>query len=179
MRAPFLSIVLCLAAAALPLGAQQTEAGIQGSLVFPQQNLRAATGGRTGFDVGVHGDIDLGGGSEIRPRISYTRVDGGSFSLTSLTSTTTVYGIGIGADYLRYLEERRRGLYGFGGVGLVWWYSQYRFDGSTRLTSPSAVIGVGNRFNSNWGMEFSLDVGQFRSSLGGYTSFKAGVWYNF
>ncbi len=179
MRTHHLSIALCLAAGMLPLGAQQTEAGIQGSLVFPQQDLRTATGGRIGFQVGVHGAIDLGGGNEIRPRIDYTRVDGGSFSLASLTSTTTVYGVGLGADYLRYLEERRRGLYAFGGVGLVWWYSQYRFAGSTRLTSPTASIGVGNRFNANWGMEFGLEVGQFRSSLGGYSSLKGGVWYRF
>jgi len=50
---------------------------------------------------------------------------------------------------------------------------------STRLTSPTASIGVGNRFNANWGMEFGLEVGQFRSSLGGYSSLKGGVWYRF
>jgi hypothetical protein len=147
--------------------------------VFPQQDLRTATGGRTGFSFGVHGAIDLQGGSELRPRIDYTRVDGGSFSLASLTSTTTVTGIGIGCDYLKYLEDRRRGLYGFGGVALTWWASDYRFDGTTRLTSPSLVAGVGHRFNSSVGMEFSVDFGQFRPHFGTYSNIKGGVSYRF
>lgn len=179
MNARTLLPILCLAVAAAPLAATETEAGIQGSLVFPQQDLRTATGGRTGFSFGVHGAIDLQGGSELRPRIDYTRVDGGSFSLASLTSTTTVTGIGIGCDYIKYIEERRRGLYGFGGVALTWWSSDYRFDGTTRLTSPSLALGVGHRFNSSVGMEFSVDCGQFRSHFGSYSNIKAGVFYRF
>lgn len=180
MNARFLMIpLLCLAAWASPLAAAETEAGIQGSLVFPQQDLRSATGGRTGFSFGVHGAIDLQGGSELRPRIDYTRVDGGSFSLASLSSTTTVTGIGIGCDYLKYMEDRRRGLYGFGGLALTWWSSDLRFDGTTRKTSPSIVLGVGHRFNSSVGMEFSVDFGQFRSHQGAYSNFKGGVSYRF
>jgi hypothetical protein len=179
MNTKFLLSAFCLATSAAALFGTETEAGIQGSLVFPQQDLRSATGGRTGFQVGVHGAVDLGGGSELRPRIDYTRVDGGSFSLGSLTSTTTVHGVGIGADFLKYLDERRRGLYGFGGLALTWWSSDYRFGGTTRLTSPSVIFGVGHRFNSSVGMEFSVDFGQFRSSAGAYSDIKGGVFYRF
>lgn len=179
MHKALLFSALALAAAALPLRAQQTEAGIQGSLVFPQNNLRTATNGRTGFQVGFHEGIDLQGGNEVRPRIDYTRIDAGSFSLSSLSSTTTVQALSLGADYLRYLEGTRRGLYGVAGLALVWWDTQYRFSGSERKTSPSLMFGAGHRFNSSVSMEFSMDFGQFRDSVGSASSIKGGVFYQF
>jgi hypothetical protein len=171
--------VLCLAAAALPLAAQETEAGFQAALVFPQNDLRTAVGGRTGFTLGFHGGIDLQGGNELRPRIDYTRIDGGSFSLSALNSTTTVQAIGIGVDYLRFLEGRLRGSYAVGGLELNWWNTQYRFGGNDRETSPSLMIGVGHRFNSSISMEFNLDYGQFRPSVGSASSIKGGIFYHF
>jgi hypothetical protein len=170
--------VLCFAAA-LPLAAYETEAGIQGGLVFPQNDLRSAVGGRTGFTFGFHGGIDLQGGQELRPRLDYTRIDGGSFSLSSLNSTTTVQAIGIGLDYIYYVEQRRRGSYVVGGLELNWWETQNRFGGSDRETSPSLMIGVGHRFNSAVSMEFNLDYGQFRPSAGVASSIKGGVFYRF
>jgi hypothetical protein len=168
---------LILAVAVLPLSAQQTEAGIQGSLLFPQSDLRSAVNGRVGFDVGVHGAIDLGGGSEVRPRIDYTRYDGGSFSVTALSGSTLVEAIGIGADYLSYFEGRNRGLYAVGGIALNWWNAQYRYQGSQRDTSPSVMVGVGHRFNSAVAMEFNVDYGH--SVVGTATSIKGGVFYRF
>jgi hypothetical protein len=162
-----------------PLCAEQTEAGIQGSLVFPQQNLRQAVGGRTGFQLGVHGAIDLQGGSELRPRIDYTRIDGGSWSLASLSGSTTIQAVSVGADYLRYLEGIRRGLYGVAGVGLFWWNSDERGGGHTRETSPSLMVGAGHRFNSSVSMEFSVDLGHFRPSVGSASSIKGGIFYRF
>ena len=179
MRRKALAISLLLAAAVPPLPAEPTEAGIQGSLVFPQQDLRSAVGGRTGFQVGVHGAIDLQGGSEARPRIDYTRIDGGSWSLSSLSGSTTVQAVSLGADYLRYFEGRRRGLYGVAGLGLSWWHSDERGGGSTHKTSPSLMVGAGHRFNSSVSMEFSVDFGQFRSSVGSASSIKGGVFYRF
>ncbi|MDR3672072.1 MAG: outer membrane beta-barrel protein [Holophaga sp.] len=179
MRMKMLFPVLFLAAGMLPLAAQETEAGIQGALVFPQSDLRSATDGRIGFTLGVHGGIDLQGGNELRPRIDYTRVDGGSFSLSSLKSTTTVQAVGIGVDYLYYLEHRRRGSYAVGGLELNWWEAQYRFRSSERETSPSVMIGVGHRFNASVAMEFNLDYGQFRPSMGSASSIKGGVFYRF
>jgi len=179
MRMKTLFPSLILATAMLPLAAQQTEAGIQGSLLFPQSDLRSAVDGRVGFEIGVHGAIDLGEGNEVRPRIDYTRYDGGSFSGSSLSGSTLVEAIGIGVDYLRYMEGRRRGLYAVGGVELNWWNSQYRFGGSVRETSPSLMIGVGHRFNSSVSMEFNLDYGQFRPSVGVASSIKGGVFYRF
>jgi hypothetical protein len=179
MRMKTLLPALCFAAAILPLSAQETEAGIQGGLIFPQSDLRSAVNGRTGFTLGVHGGIDLQGGNELRPRIDYTRIDGGSFSLSSLNSTTTVQAVGVGIDYLRYLEGRRRGSYAVAGIELNWWESQYRFRGSDRETSPSLMVGVGHRFNSSWSMEFNLDWGQFRSYVGTASDIKGGVFYRF
>ena len=179
MKTTPLLVSVCRATSVLPLSATETEAGIQGAILFPQSDLRSAVGGRTGFQVGVHGAMDLQGGSELRPRIDYTRIDGGSFSLSSLSSTTTVQGVGIGADYLRYVEGRRRGLYGVAGVSLVWWTSDLRFGGSTRTTQPMVMAGVGHRFNASVGMEFSLDYGRFRPDAGTASSIKAGMSYRF
>jgi hypothetical protein len=179
MRSSLMNAILCFSASCLPIAAQQSEAGIQGAFVFPQSDLRSAVGGRAGFTVGVHSGIDLQGGNELRPRIDYTRIDGGSFSLSSLDSTTTVQGIGLGADYVSYLEDRRRGVYACGGVSLVWWTSDLRFGGTTRRTAPMFMIGAGHRFNSQVGMEFNLDYGSFRSSKGTASSLKAGMFYRF
>jgi hypothetical protein len=171
--------ILCLAGGMVPLCGQQTEAGIQGSVLFPQQALRQATDGHVGFELGVHAAIDLQGGNEIRPRLDYTRIDGGSFSGSSLTGTTSVQGVGLGADYLRYLEDTRRGLYGAAGLELFWWNTKYRFSGSDRLTTPMVMIGVGHRFNANVAAEFDIDFGQFRSSVGTASSIKGGIFYRF
>ena len=179
MRTKMLLTFLCLATVMPPLAAEPTEAGIQGALVFPQGDLRSAVNGRTGFSVGVHGAIDLQGGSELRPRIDFTRYDGGAFSLSSLSSSTTVEAVGVGVDYLRYLEGRRRGLYGVAGIELNWWNAQYRFSPSTRTTTPSLMLGAGHRFNSSVAMEFNVDFGQFRSSAGTASSIKGGVFYRF
>ena len=178
MRTKTLMTCLCLAAVMAPLSAQQTEAGIQASLVFPQSDLRSAVGGRTGFQLGVHGAIDLQGGSELRPRIDFTRLDGGAFSLSS-GSTTTIEAVGIGVDYLRCLEGRRRGLYGVAGIELNWWNVKNRFSGSERETTPSLMIGAGHRFNASTAMEFNLDYGRFRPSFGTASSIKGGVFYRF
>ena len=124
-------------------------------------------------------EAGIQGGNELRPRIDYTRIDGGSFSLSSLNSTTTVQAVGVGIDYLRYLEGRRRGSYAVAGIELNWWESQYRFRGSDRETSPSLMVGVGHRFNSSWSMEFNLDWGQFRSYVGTASDIKGGVFYRF
>jgi len=179
MRTKMLMTCLCLTGFLSPLTAQQTEAGIQGSLLFPQSDLHSAVNGRVGFQVGVHGAIDLQGGSELRPRIDFTRLDGGSFSLSSGSSTTTIEAVGVGVDYLRYMEERRRGLYACAGIELDWWNVQYRFRNSDRETTPMLMVGVGHRFNSSTSMEFNLDYGQFRPSVGTASSIKGGVFYRF
>jgi hypothetical protein len=151
MRMKTLLPALCFAAAILPLSAQETEAGIQGGLIFPQSDLRSAVNGRTGFTLGVHGGIDLQGGNELRPRIDYTRIDGGSFSLSSLNSTTTVQAVGVGIDYLRYLEGRRRGQFilvdgvqpGLGPVPLLRGHGQ-RYQGRRILSFLSVAQGPGD-----------------------------------
>jgi len=179
MNVKILFPILCLATAGLALPAAQTEAGVQASLVFPQNALRTATDGSIGFQVGFQEGVDLGGGNEVRGRIDYTRVDGGSFHLSSLNSTTTVQGLGVGADYLRYLEDRRRGFYAFGGLALDWWFTHYRFTSGDRTTTPTLRLGIGHRFDSNFGVEFGADWGQFRSDVGSFTNLKAGVTYRF
>lgn len=179
MRRPFLSLLLCLPAGVLPLAAQQTEFGIQGLAAISEQALRSQIGSRPGFEIGVHEGIYLQNGQELRPRIDYTRFDNGSFSFSSLNSTTTVWGISAGADYLCYLEGGRRGLYGVAGLNLSWWTAYQRFAGSQRETSPSLLFGFGHRFNSNLAVEFEDEYGHFQPEAGSMNTFKGGVFYQF
>jgi len=188
-------MVLILAAGLLPLAAQDTglgsqgsglglfgsqnEAGIQGAVVLPENDLRNAVGGRTGFGLGVHGAIAMDGGTEIRPRIDYTRLDGGSFSLSSISSTTTVQEVSVGADYLVYAGGTRQGLYGFAGANLAWWYTQNRFSGNTRKVSPTLLFGPGFRFNKSISGDLSFEYGQFRSSVGTECNIKGSIFYSF
>jgi len=95
MRLKNLIPALCFAAV-LPLAAQDTEAGIQGGLVFPQNDLRSAVGGRTGFTFGFHGGIDLG---QFRP-------EWGNLILIAVTEKRTKAEIdGLAAAYQRAMAS--------------------------------------------------------------------------
>jgi hypothetical protein len=184
--------VLLLAAGLAPLGAQdlgfqnpismfnyQSRIGIQGFLVSPQGDLRSAVDGRTGFQVGAHWSITYDGGGELRPRVDYTRFDGGSLSFSSTLSTTTLQGAGVGVDYLRYLDGSHLGFYAMAGASIAWWYASYRFQDNTQGTYPAAQVGIGHRFNQALSVEFNVGYGPFRPSMGAGDTVKLGAFYKF
>ena len=187
------AVILCMVAGLLPLAAQDVDSGvrsilgmssaptigIQGFLVSPQQDLRSAVGGRPGFAVGAHWSFDMDNATELRPRLDYTRLDGGSFSFSNVTSTTTVQGVGFGADMLWYLDESRRGLYGALGANLCWWSYKNTFFGNSTTVSPSVLFGVGNRFSQSLSAEINVDYGRFRSGDGRESSIRLGLYYKF
>ena len=187
------AVILCMAAGMLPLAAQDidsgvrsilgmsgsTSIGVQAFLVSPQQDLRSAVGGRTGFAVGTHWAFDMADATELRPRVDYTRMDGGSFSFSAVSSTTTVQGVSVGADWLWYLDESRRGLYAMGGANICWWSFKNTFAGNSTTVSPSLVFGAGNRFNQSLSAEVNVDYGRFRPGDGRESSIRLGIYYQF
>jgi hypothetical protein len=194
MNVKGLGLIFCLAIGTVPLAAQVDDffdqaapagvtqgagLGVQAFLVSPQENLRQAVDGRLGFQVGVNWSMPLGGNVELRPRLDYTRVDGGAFHPSSLTSTTTIQGVSLGADALWFFAENRRGPYAVTGLNLTWWETHYQFNGNDRETSPSLIAGIGHRFNRRLSLELDLELGQFRPSQGSESSIKAGVFYMF
>ena len=145
----------------------QVEMGIQGFLVLPQGDLRRAVDGTDGLQLGVHGALGMAETGEWRPRIDYTRLDGGS-------SATTMQGVSLGLDYLDYFGAGRRGVYGFAGAKLTWWHGQ-----TTRGTYPGLRLGAGNRFGQAFSLEANLDLGRFRDSSGTEASVSLGAFYKF
>jgi hypothetical protein len=156
-----------------------TQLGLHALLVSPQGELRTELDGRLGFQVGAHWLKDLQQGFQLRPRVDYSRYDGGAFSFSSATSTTTLQGLGVGADLLRYLDNSHLGLYTLAGVDLTWWNAQYRFNGNNQGTFPGLKAGLGHRFNHSVAVEFDADVAPWRPMMGAGDSIKFGVFYNF
>lgn len=165
---------------ALPAAAEQTQAGIQAALVFPQNDLRTNVDGTVGLSFGVNVDINLQGGSELRPRLDYTQCDTQALHAFALSTTDrSVHGVTLGADYLRFFEGGRRGLYGIVGVGLGWWSASDPAYGNTTDTAPWIHFGAGFRFDSRMSAELTYDLGRFRSTAGTLGEVKAGVAYTF
>lgn len=156
-----------------------TQLGIQAFLVSPQGELRTELDGRLGFQVGAHWQKDFQQGFQLRPRVDYTRYDGGAFSVSSATSTTTLQGLGVGADLLCYLDSSHQGLYALAGADLTWWDAQYRFSGSNQGAFPGLKLGLGHRFNPSVAVEFEADMAPYRPMVGAGESIKFGALYNF
>lgn len=188
------SFILMLALGLAPLSAQdlglgspysswlfngRTSGGVQGLLVLPQAGLRSTVSGRSGFQVGVHAGVALDGNAELRPRIDYTRLDGGSFSVSDLDSTTTVQEVSLGADYMLFIDSTERGLYGVVGAGLAWWQVEHRFSDNTHQVAPAAMVGTGFRFNRTITVEVNAGLSQFRPVAGSENDIRAGAYFTF
>ena len=167
-------------ALALPAAAEQTQAGLQAALVFPQNDLRANVDGTVGLTFGVNVLINLQGGNELRPRLDYTQCDTEALHAFALSTTArSVHGVGLGADYLRFVDGGRRGLYGLLGVGMNWWSASDPTYGNTTETAPYIHFGAGFRFDSRMAAEITYDLGRFRATAGTAGAIKAGVTYTF
>jgi len=167
-------------ALALPACAQQTRAGVQGAFVFPQNDLRSNVDGTVGLSLGIHVDVNLQGGNELRPRLDFTQCDTEAFHLLTLSTTRrSVHGVGLGADYLRFVEGGRRGLYGLVGANLNWWSASETAFGDTHETAPGFRLGAGFRFDSAFSAEITYELFRFRSTAGTGGAIKAGISYTF
>lgn len=171
--------VLALALA-FPAAAEQSQAGVQAAVVFPQNDLRTNVDGALGLTLGVHVLLNLQGGNELRPRLDYVQCDTSDLHLLALSSTSSsVHGVLLGVDYLRFVEGGRRGLYGLAGTGLGWWSASDPAYGDTNETAPYFRLGAGFRFDSRVSAEITYELGRYRSTAGTAGAIKAGLSYTF
>jgi hypothetical protein len=157
---------------------QPSEGGVQLGLVVPQGDMRSCLNGRTGFSAGFHGAVPLDSGLELRPRLDYTRLDGGSFSARSMDSTLTLQGLGAGADILVYGDAARSGPYAFAGANLTLWYVKNRFEDDTQAIYPNLSAGVGARLNA-FSADLEFDYGRFRPGVGTFGTVRLVLYYRF
>lgn len=146
--------------------AQEVQWGVQGGLNIPVGDLSTALDGRLGISVGGHAGLFYGDGHELRPRVDYTRYEGGYFPVGNSLGKNTIEAFGLGADYVFYTDLRPRGLYLTMGLGYQWWTVDPRGLPSTHTGSLSVAAGAGFRFNRTFGLEGRFTTGQFRSSDG-------------
>ena len=163
----------------LGLGADDLKWGAQAALCAPLGDLKTALDSNIGFTVGGHLGYYLEEGHEIRPRVDYTRYEGGSFSANSLSYKNNVSAFSFGADYIYYLEQRRQGFYVTGGVGCAWWTLDGRHVDTTHTNSATFQAGGGFRFNPTTAVELVYAPSRFRSGNGEAGSLQAGLSIRF
>ena len=90
------------------LQAQEAEFGVQGGLQIPMGDLGTTLDHSMGYVFGAHLGLYYGDGHEFRPRVDYQSYNG---HYDSTGQKTDVSAWSLGADYVYYTEQRRKGLY--------------------------------------------------------------------
>lgn len=160
-----------LAAASLSLAsvamAQSFQPGIHGGLNIPLGDLGTAVDDRFGLTFGGHLGVYYGNGHELRPRVDYTRFNGGYFPAGGgRFDKNTISAWGVGADYLYYTEQRLVGPYLAMGLGYQWWDVSPRDSANHSNSAMSFAAGGGFRFNRTFAVEARFTTGQFQDTNG-------------
>lgn len=161
------------------LSAQELKWGVHGSVNAPQGDLKTALDSKAGFTVGGHLGIYLENGHEVRPRVDYTRYDGGSFSMASMTYKNTVAALGLGADYLYHLHGSQKGPYLLAGLGFQWWTVEPEHQPTTHENGLSYQAGAGYRFNPTVAVEVAYSSSRFQADQGRANALTAGISIRF
>jgi len=154
------------------LQAQEAEFGAQGGIQIPLGDLGSTLGNNFGYNLGGHLSLYYGDGHELRTRVDYQSY-GGAYD--SSGHKTDVSALGLGADYVYYTEQRRKGLYLTMGLGYQWWSVS---PGSTS-SSVALAAGAGYRLNQQWSFEGRFTTGQFRSDSGQANALQAMAFFHF
>ena len=155
-----------LVAAAPPLKAQDFRFGAGLSVVNPYGDLSDTA--KLGFGVSAFGELGFTQSQALRGRVEYALF--GEKDLTHLGTdslgikyTGSANALLLFADYILRLESHNKGLYAFGGVGIV--NGTFKVEGSLSGISASESesksklgysAGAGYNFNRNLGLEASL-----------------------
>lgn len=157
------------------LQAQSAEFGGQGGLQIPAGDLGTTLDHNVGYIFGAHVGIYYGDGHELRPRVDYQSYNGGWHQENGSFVKTDVSAWSLGADYVYYTEQRRKGLYLTMGLAYNFWDVS---NGSSK-DSLALAAGAGYRLNKNWSFEGRFTTGQFRSDNGQATALQAVALFNF
>jgi len=156
-RLPLATLVLALAGASLQ--AQEAQFGGQAGLQIPMGDLGTTLDHSMGYLLGAHLGLYYGNGHELRPRFDYQTYTG---HYDSHGKSYDVSAMGLGADYIYYTEQRRKGLYLTMGLAYNWWTVSPGGDNS----GVSLGAGAGYRMDEHWSFEGRFTTGQFRSDNG-------------
>ena len=134
--------------------------GLQLGLNLPQSDLKDAVDSKVGFNVGAQTTFGFSGGHMLRPRLDYAWFPEYTESYAGATSGVKISSLGLGADYLYFVEGRPQGFYITGGLSAVRWklevsasYLGSSFSDSEDTTKLGAAVGVGYQFNRTVGAE--------------------------
>lgn len=166
---------LALMLAGSGLHAQDAEFGIQGGLQVPTGDMGTALDHNIGYIVGAHMGLYYGDGHELRPRVDYQSYSGGWHPVAGGFSKTDVSSWNLGADYIYYTEQRRKGLYLTMGLSYNFW------DASPGGSKDGLALaaGAGYRLNKQWSFEGRFTTGQFRSDNGQANALQAVALFHF
>lgn len=126
---------------------------------FPRGDLGTSLDGNPAFDAGVHLTATSDGANYWRPRVDATFFPSAAEDADVKPSKT----LGLGCDYLRFLDPGARYVYGLAGLSIVRW----NFSDREARVKPGLRVGVGFRAQSRVAIEAQYE---FASVLPGWTS---------
>ncbi|WP_005033077.1 outer membrane beta-barrel protein [Holophaga foetida] len=154
------------------LQAQEAEFGVQGGLQIPMGDLGTTLDHSMGYVFGAHLGLYYGDGHEFRPRVDYQSYNG---HYDSTGQKTDVSAWSLGADYVYYTEQRRKGLYLTMGLQ----YNSWDVDPGGSKSGVALAAGAGYRLDRYWSFEGRFTTGQFRSDNGQANALQAVALFHF
>jgi len=155
---------------ALPLSAQASSRptfGFSAQLNAPLGNLKEDTDKTLGAGVSFLVQWNLPGGHAIRPRLDLNAFNVSTYqpSHSNYRESRDLTAVGLGVDYLYYLNGTPKGLYLTGGLGVTRWDLTYTtsdragnnysssYDRSKNTSSLGLAAGLGWQFTRVIGLE--------------------------
>jgi opacity protein-like surface antigen len=166
----FLAILPLAVALSLPLAAQSTSHpsfGFSAQLNSPLGDLKDDTDKTLGAGASFLVQWDLPGGHAIRPRFDANLFNVSTYepSHSNYRESRTLSALGLGVDYLYYLNGTPKGLYLTAGAGVTRWDLSYTtsdkignsysssYDSNKNTTSLGLAAGLGWQFTRVIGLE--------------------------
>lgn len=153
----------------LPLGAQASNRptfGFSAQLNVPMGDLKEDTNKSVGAGSSFLVQWDLGQGHALRPRLDVNLFNVSAYSPSNnYRESRTLSAVGLGADYLYYVDGTPKGLYLTAGLGVTRWDLTYTssdrsgntytasYDSSKNTTSLDLALGLGWQFTRVVGLE--------------------------
>nr|WP_320132767.1 outer membrane beta-barrel protein [uncultured Holophaga sp.] len=166
---------LALMLAGTGLQAQEAEFGVQGGLQLPFGDLGTTLDHSMGYVFGANLGLYYGDGHELRTRIDYQTYSGswvpydGGFRKFDITAWS------LGADYVYYTEQRRKGVYLTMGLS----YNMWDVSPGGGQNGLGLAAGAGYRLDDHWSFEGRFTTGQFRSDNGAANALQGVALFHF
>lgn len=165
MRMNLFILPAAILALSVPVRATEVDYGVQLGLAIPNGDLSTFVNNNVGAELGFSVQIDLGGGQQLRPRLTGTALTGDTYRLATVSFTREASLGFLGLDYLWYPQgNTRRGAYLLGGIGysandLTIDTTSYAAFGPGQIEVKASsshfayTAGAGYQFNRRWAIE--------------------------